>query len=86
MSLQLGDTAPDFTLDSTEGPLRFHDYTGGKWVVFFSHPKDFTPVCTTGLGAFASRKAVVRHVPSQGRSQGHRALGLSSSTRTARCG
>lgn len=56
MSLQLGDTAPDFTLDSTLGPVRFHDYAGSHWVVFFSHPKDFTPVCTTELGAFASRK------------------------------
>jgi len=57
MSLQLGDTAPDFTLDSTAGTVRFHDYAGDHWVVFFSHPKDFTPVCTTELGAFASRKA-----------------------------
>ena len=57
MSLQLGDTAPDFTLDSTEGPIRFHDYAGDRWVVFFSHPKDYTPVCTTELGAFAARKA-----------------------------
>lgn len=57
MSLQLGDTAPDFTLDSTEGPIRLHDYAGDRWVVFFSHPKDFTPVCTTELGAFAARKA-----------------------------
>src|SRR6185312_9282172 len=57
MSLQLGDIAPDFTLDSTAGTVRFHDYAGGHWVVFFSHPKDFTPVCTTELGAFASRKA-----------------------------
>jgi peroxiredoxin (alkyl hydroperoxide reductase subunit C) len=56
MSLQLGDTAPDFTLDSTEGPIQFHDYVGDHWVVFFSHPKDFTPVCTTELGAFARRK------------------------------
>lgn len=56
MSLQLGDTAPDFTLDSTEGPLHFGDYADGHWVVFFSHPKDFTPVCTTELGAFARRK------------------------------
>jgi peroxiredoxin (alkyl hydroperoxide reductase subunit C) len=56
MSLQLGDTAPDFTLDSTEGPIHFHDYADGHWVVFFSHPKDFTPVCTTELGAFARRK------------------------------
>jgi thioredoxin-dependent peroxiredoxin len=57
MSLQLGDTAPDFTLDSTEGRLRFSDYADGHWVVFFSHPKDFTPVCTTELGAFARRKS-----------------------------
>jgi alkyl hydroperoxide reductase subunit AhpC len=56
MSLQLGDTAPDFTLDSTEGPLHFSDYADGHWLVFFSHPKDFTPVCTTELGAFARRK------------------------------
>lgn len=56
MSLQLGDTAPDFTLDSTEGPLHFNDYADGHWLVFFSHPKDFTPVCTTELGAFARRK------------------------------
>jgi peroxiredoxin (alkyl hydroperoxide reductase subunit C) len=56
MSLQLGDTAPDFTLDSTEGPIHLHDYIGDQWLVFFSHPKDFTPVCTTELGAFARRK------------------------------
>ena len=57
MSLQLGQTAPDFTLDSTEGNLRFSDYAKGHWVVFFSHPRDFTPICTTELGAFAHRKA-----------------------------
>lgn len=57
MSLQLGETAPDFTLDSTRGPLHFDEYARDHWVVFFSHPKDFTPVCTTELGAFASRKA-----------------------------
>lgn len=56
MSLQLGETAPDFTLDSTEGPIRLHDYIGEHWLVFFSHPKDFTPVCTTELGEFARRK------------------------------
>ena len=56
MSLQLGDTAPDFTLDSTEGQIHLHDYIGKQWLVFFSHPKDFTPVCTTELGAFARRK------------------------------
>ncbi|MGH8158519.1 MAG: peroxiredoxin [Rhodanobacter sp.] len=57
MGLQLGDIAPDFTLDSTEGPVHFHDYAGSQWVVFFSHPKDFTPVCTTELGVFARRKS-----------------------------
>lgn len=57
MSLQLGQTAPDFTLDSTEGPLHFSAWASGHWVVFFSHPKDFTPICTTELGAFARRKA-----------------------------
>ncbi|MGP1664847.1 MAG: peroxiredoxin [Rhodanobacter sp.] len=56
MSLQLGDTAPDFSADSTSGPTRFYDYADNHWVVFFSHPKDFTPVCTTELGAFARRK------------------------------
>lgn len=57
MSLQLGEIAPDFTLDSTKGPIQLHDYIGDHWLVFFSHPKDFTPVCTTELGAFARRKA-----------------------------
>lgn len=57
MSLQLGDTAPDFTLDSTDGTIHFHDYIDGHWAMFFSHPKDFTPVCTTEIGAFARRKA-----------------------------
>lgn len=57
MSLQLGQIAPDFTLDSTDGEIRFHEFVGNNWVVFFSHPADFTPVCTTELGAFARRKA-----------------------------
>jgi alkyl hydroperoxide reductase subunit AhpC len=53
MAIQLGDTAPDFTQESTEGPLHFYDWAGDSWVVLFSHPKDFTPVCTTELGAVA---------------------------------
>ena len=56
MSLQLGDIAPDFEADTTEGRIRFHDYAEGSWVVFFSHPKDFTPVCTTELGSMAQLK------------------------------
>jgi len=57
MTLLLGDTAPNFTAESTEGTIRFHDFIEGKWAVLFSHPKDFTPVCTTELGAVAKLKA-----------------------------
>ena len=53
MSLKLGTTAPDFTQKSTEGDISFHQWAGDSWVVFFSHPADFTPVCTTELGAVA---------------------------------
>ena len=56
MALQIGDIAPDFEADTTEGRLRFHDYIEGSWAVFFSHPKDFTPVCTTELGSVAKMK------------------------------
>ena len=56
MTIRLGDTAPDFTADTTEGTLSLHEYLGDGWGILFSHPADFTPVCTTELGAFANRK------------------------------
>jgi alkyl hydroperoxide reductase subunit AhpC len=56
MTLQLADTAPDFEAETTEGHIRFHDWIGDSWAVLFSHPKDFTPVCTTELGYMAKIK------------------------------
>ena len=57
MALQIGSTAPDFEAETTEGPIKFHDWVSDNWCLFFSHPKDFTPVCTTELGCMAGMKS-----------------------------
>jgi alkyl hydroperoxide reductase subunit AhpC len=68
--LRINDTAPDFTAETTQGTIRFHEWIGDNWVVFFSHPKDFTPVCTTELGAVANLEP-------QFKQRGAKVIGLS---------
>jgi len=70
MSLRINDVAPDFTAETTQGPIQFHEWIGGNWAVLFSHPKDFTPVCTTELGAVAS-------LENQFAARGAKVIGLS---------
>lgn len=70
MSIRLGDVAPDFTAETTQGPVSFHQWKGNNWAVLFSHPKDFTPVCTTELGRVAA-------LASQFDQRGVKVIGLS---------
>ena len=65
MSLRLGDTAPDFTAETTQGPVKFHDWIGDGWAILFSHPRDYTPVCTTELGYVARAQGRVRQAQRQ---------------------
>lgn len=73
MSLRIGDTAPDFSADTTTGPIDFHDWIGSDWAFFFSHPADFTPVCTTEMGRTAQ-------LAQQFAARGVKPIGLSTDT------